>query len=170
MDIISAAFATYLDAVSSLVTERMTDVLGTEVQAITVKHNGIDVPYSYQIWKIRPRTVCGTYRQDFSFYAKCTVAAQSLFQETCRYLQANPRSHWKYRKLKNMYCDAAATYQPSIANIEWSEETSPIEQARSECNLAVAELMSKQTAEHRKKKEEACEKYRVLRGESSLNE
>lgn len=164
MDPISAAFATYLEAVSSRVTERMTDVLGTEVQAIVVQHNGINVPYSYQIWKIRPQSVCGTYRQDFPFFSKCTVAAQSLFRETCGHLQANPQSHWKHQKLKNMYCDAAVTYQPSVANVEWSEESTPIEQARSECNLAVAELMSDRSSEYRKKKDEACGRYHALQG------
>ena len=164
MDPISAVFATYLDAVSNVTMERMTEVMGTEVQAVVVKPDGVDVPYSYQIWKIRPQTVCGTYRQDVALYSKCTVAAQSLFNDTCAYLQANPQSHWKYRKTKNMYCDAAATYQPTVANVEWSNDVSPVEEARAECNLAVAELMGNRTAKNRKKKEEACEKYHALQG------
>lgn len=163
MDPISAAFATYIDMVSSHATETMTDMLGTEVQAVVVKHHGIDIPYSYQLWKIQAQTVCGTYRQDFPLFSNCTVAAQSLFQETCAYLQANPRAHWKYRKLKNMYCDAAATFQPTVANVEWSSEHSPIEEARAECNLAIAEFMNNGSAGSREKKEQACGKYWALK-------
>ena len=163
MDPLSMIFATYIDLVSSTVYETMSDRLGTEIESVVVKHEGMDVPYSYQMWKIRPDGVCTTYHLDIQKLAKCTIAAKSLFQNTCLHLQNNPRSDWKYRKLKNMYCHAANTYQPVLASIRVSENRTPLQLARSECNIAVAKLMSDKSDENRKTQEQACEKYRQLK-------
>ena len=163
MDPLSAAFASYLDLVSSRVTERMTDVLGTEMQAVVVEHQGVRVPYAYQVWRIRPQSVCSPYRRQIAQFSACTLAAHSLFQDTCAYLQAHPQEHWKHLKLKNMYCEAAITYQPTLADVQWSREPSPREQARSACNLAVAALMNEPSPENRRKKEDACMSYEALK-------
>lgn len=165
MDPISAAFTSYLELVSSGATSRMTDVLGTEVQAVVVEHHNVNIPYAYQMWKLRPDSACASSRQNVVLYSKCTVAAQSLFKETCAHLQANPEHHWKHRKLKNMYCGAAATYQPTMASVQWSNEPSPLQQARTDCNLAISKLMTFRSAETEKKKEKACGIYRSLRGQ-----
>jgi hypothetical protein len=162
MDPISAVFATYIDLVSSTVHKTMTDQMGLEVQAVIVNHNGMDVPYSYQMWKIRSQDVCSTYRLRMQKFSQCTIAAKSLFQQTCRHLQSNPQSDWKHIKLKNMYCHSANVYQPTLASIQMSEKRTPLQTARQECNIAVAKLMSSKTPENRKAQEVACEKYRKL--------
>ena len=169
MDPLSAAFASYLDLVSSQITRQMTDTLGTEIQSVVVKHKGIRIPYSYQIWQIRPQSVCRSYRHNTLQYSKCTLAAQSLFQDTCAYLQANPQDHWKYYKFTNMYCLAAESYQPTIANMQWTPEQSPMEQAQTECNLAVTALMNDPSAENEQKKAAACLKYQSLKAKGSHN-
>jgi hypothetical protein len=167
MDPLSAAFASYLDLVSTQITRHMTDTLGTEIQAVVVKHKGIRIPYSYQIWQIRPKSVCSSYRHNTLQFSKCTLAAQSLFQDTCAYLQAHPQEHWKYHKLTNMYCLAAESYQPTIANMQWTPEQSLMEQAQTECNLAVTALMNDPSAENEKKKAAACLKHQSLKAKGS---
>ena len=167
MDPISAAFASYLDLVSTRVTEHMTDTLGTEIQAVVVQHQGIRIPYSYQIWKIRPSSVCSSYRPNAIQFSKCTLAAQSLFQDTCAYLQANPQEHWKHHKLTNMYCLAAESYKPTIANMQWTQEPSLMEQAQTECNLAVTVLMNNPSSENQAKKDAACIRYQSLKSKGS---
>lgn len=163
MDPLSAAFASYLDLVSTRITSHMTDTLGTEIQSVVVQHQGIRIPYSYQVWQIRPKSVCSAYRQHAIQFSKCTLAAQSLFKDTCAYLQAHPQEHWKHHKLTNMYCLAAESYQPTIANMQWTPEPSPKEQAQTECNLAVTALMNDPSAENEKKKAAACLKHNGVR-------
>jgi|SRR5699024_1681887 len=167
MDPISAVFATYIDLVSSQATTAVSDLLGTEVQAVVVQHRKMSIPYSYQAWKIQDQTVCATYRQNFPLFSRCTINAQDLFQETCTHLQANQQTHWKQQKMKNMYCTAATTFQPVVASIEWSSEASPVAEARTQCNLAVAELMGDRSTDNLKKQELACGKYHELRGKLS---
>ncbi len=62
-----------------------------------------------------------------------------------------------------MYCLAAESYQPTIANIQWTPEPSPKEQAQTECNLAVTAFMNDPSAENEKKKEAACLKHNGVR-------
>ena len=95
MDPISVIFASYLDIVSTSVHEHTTDLLGTEIQAVMVEHQGIKVPYSYHMWRINNQSVCETYQNNFDTYSKCTVAAKSLFADVCDHLQKKPNKHWR---------------------------------------------------------------------------
>lgn len=163
MDPLSALFASYLELMSNTVHTHMTDRMGTELQAVVVKHRGIPVPYSYQLWRIRPQSVCGRYRDDIGIYSKCTVAARSLFEQTCGHLQTNKTTHWKQQKLKNMYCAAAVGYQPTLATLERPKEKTPLEAARSACNTAIAEQMGNPDPAVRKQRENACGEYQAIR-------
>jgi len=163
MDPISAIFASYLDLVSNTAHEHVSDVMGTEITALVVKHDGISIPYTYQIWKVKEKSVCATYEPNIAHYSKCTVAAKSLFNDICQHLQENKANNWKHKKLKNMYCNAAITYQPTVASVDWTNKESPLRAARAECNLAIAGLMGSTDSELLKKKEEACGNYQTLK-------
>lgn len=62
MDPVSAIFASYLELVSQKTTERMSDVLGLEVQTVSVTHQNIRVPYAYQMWKVQHKSICRGYK------------------------------------------------------------------------------------------------------------
>ena len=165
MDPISAVFASYMDLVSAQTTGRMTDMLGTQLESRVVEHSGIRVPYAYQLWQIRQDSVCASYRQDLTRFAPCTRAAQSLFQDTCSYLQANPQQDWQHAELTNMYCEAAVYYRPTTAEVQWTKEQTPLDQARAACNLAIAQLLHDPSPENRQKKAATCGRYDALKGE-----
>lgn len=167
MDPLSLIFASYLDMVSNTVHSHVTDVMGTEISVLAVDHGGITVPYSYQLWQIRAKTVCSTYSENVLKYSRCTIAARSLFSDICQHLQENPSSRWKQKKLKNMYCNAAMTYQPTVATVQWSGDVSVLEVARAECNTAIAGLMGSSDLVLRKKKEKACGEYRKLQQQAN---
>jgi len=163
MDPISVIFASYLELVSFGVTNEMTDLLGTEIQSVVVEHQSTKVPYSYQLWRIRPKSVCNTYNLNIEEFSRCTLAAKSLFNETCLHLQKGEKEHWKYTKMKNMYCDASITFKPTIANIREAYAKTPLQLARTECNIATAELMGNRNSKIQKKKESSCAKYQSLK-------
>ncbi len=162
MDPLSALFSSYLDMVTNITYTRVTDMMGTEVTALAVEHKGILIPYSYQIWRIKDDSVCASYADDMATYSKCTIAARNLFSDTCKYLQRAKPNHWKKKKLKNMYCNAAISYQPTIAALQWSHDVPALESARFECNMATAELMGSNDPKLKKKKQKVCSKYRKL--------
>lgn len=163
MDPISAIFASYLELVSVGVTNKMTDIVGTQVQSVVVEHQHIKIPYSYQLWRIRPKSVCNTYNLNIEEFSRCTLAAKSLFKETCLYLQKGEKEQWKYTKMKNMYCNASITFKPTIANIQEATVKTPLQLARTECNIATAELMGNHNSKIQKKKESSCAKYQSLK-------
>jgi hypothetical protein len=163
MDPITLLFASCLDAVSSIATQHTSDVLGTEVQALVVEHKGTKVPYAYQRWTIKPQSVCASDESKVAAYSRCTVAAKSLFADTCERLQSTTGDHWKHRKLKNMYCAAAVSYKPVIATIDWSPKSTPLEDARAECNAAIADLFDNPDPAAKKHKKTACGQYDALK-------
>ena len=61
MDVFELVFASYLEAVSNTVYKNFSDVYGTEIQAQVVEYDGMNISYSYQLWRIQNNSVCGLY-------------------------------------------------------------------------------------------------------------
>ncbi|MCB0253945.1 MAG: hypothetical protein KDI55_09465 [Anaerolineae bacterium] len=163
MDPIGAIFASIVDVISTPITQHYSDVAGLQVQTLVVEHQGVRVPYSYQLWKIQTQSVCQGQGATVDQFSRCTVAAKSMFTEACDQLQKKPGSDWRHTELQNMYCTAAVSYQPTVANIGWSADTSPLDEARAECNLAIAELVGNSDPAARQRKKVACDKYDALK-------
>ena len=140
MDPISLVFAAYLDSVQSIVNARVTDTLGTEVKAVIIDYQGVRVPFQYQMWRVKDKSVCSRYQSDLTYYSHCTVTAKELFTKLCSQLSQKPSEHWRYIKTKNMYCNAAVSYEATIAWIGEAEEGAEGEgeEAKAACNLAIA--------------------------------
>ena len=137
MDPVSFVFAAYMDAVQNTVHAQVADTLGTEVKAMMIDYQGVEVPFQYQIWRVKDQSVCSSYESDLVHYSKCTVTAKKLFTALCTQLSQKPSAHWRYTKTKNMYCNAAVSYKPTIARIGAAEERTEDEEARAACNLAI---------------------------------
>ncbi|MGB2566635.1 MAG: hypothetical protein ACPIB1_09325 [Porticoccaceae bacterium] len=144
MDPIALVLAAYIDSVQSTVNARVSDTLGTEVKAVIIDYEGVPVPFQYQMWRVKDKTVCSRYQSDLTYYSHCTVTAKELFTELCSQLSQKPSEHWRYTKTKNMYCNAAVSYEVIIAWIDGAEEGAEDEEAKAACNLAgVAALGSR---------------------------
>lgn len=168
MDPVSVAFAAFLTGITqsyaSRVANEVTDIIGAEMQSQVVNYKDWEIAYQYQVWKIRDQSVCATLKEDLLEYSECTVAARDMFAETCSYLQDNPADHWRYTKLKNMYCSAAVEFKPTVASVSEAPETvDELAAKREACNLATAEAMGSTDAVLIKKRDTACAAYRKLK-------
>ncbi len=162
MDPISSLISIYLDSLISPIQHEMTDILGTEIQAQVVEYRGVSIDYQYQLWRIRENSVCAAKRSTIRQYSHCTESAKTFFAETCLELQNNPQNHWRYRKLKNMYCQAASSYQPVIAKISKpSARESAIMDAKQRCSLLTLDAMSG-SEKALKAKDAACAHYKNM--------
>ncbi|EGV18977.1 hypothetical protein [Thiocapsa marina] len=170
MDPLSAAFAAYLNTFSTTVTDSMQAQNNYDVQAHVVEHEGYSITFQHRLWKILDDTVCADLRQDLTRYSGCTEAARNWFREACGRLNNNPTDHWSNAKLKTMYCNAAVSYQPTIAAIEWSAPSEPdaLRSAREACSLARVAVLGENTAEQRRLKADACGRYEMLKGQTSI--
>ena len=156
MDPISLLFAVYLDAVQNTVHTQVTDVLGTEVNALVIDYQGVKVPFQYQIWRVKDKSVCASYQSKLTRYSQCTVKAKKLFEALCTQLSQNPSTHWRHTKTKNMYCNAAVSYQETIARIGEAEELSETAKARAECNLAIAAALGSRDPAVLRERDRVC--------------
>ena len=63
---------------------------------------------------------------------------RSSFRSFVPSYRKHTSDHWRYIKTKNMYCNAAVSYEATIVWIGGSEEESEGEEAKAACSLAIA--------------------------------
>ena len=156
MDPVSLLFTAYLDSIQNTVHGRMTGLHGTEIKAVMIEYQGVEVPYQYQLWRVRDRSVCLPYKSQLTQFSKCTLAAKALFRDLCAQLSDKPSTQWRHSKLKNMYCNAAVSFEATVARIGVAGERSKEEAARVECNLALAAPLGSRDAVVIAERERVC--------------
>nr|WP_244956571.1 hypothetical protein [Aeromonas salmonicida] len=98
------------------------------------------MPFVFQFWQIQPKSVCRPYEQDVRRFSQCTVKAAALFQTLCDDLTRQDDSSWQLPKFRTMYCSAAISYRPMIAEIGDAKQ-SPAKLAERACNQAILAAM-----------------------------
>ena len=77
MDPVSLLFTAYLDSIQNTVHARFTDRHGTEIKAVMIDCQRVEVPYQYQLWRVRDKSVCQPYKSQITQFSKCTLAAKA---------------------------------------------------------------------------------------------
>lgn len=155
MDIVSAVFATLLGAVSSSIGDTLIDQLNQVEQSKVVQYEGFEISYSYQMWRIKDKTVCDNYSQNLSDKSYCAQAAKRMFRDMCSYLQNNPQSSPKYVRVTNMYCNAATNFKPLIATVSL-DEAHQKDDAQRACSVAILKAMENPTNSNVLARKKAC--------------
>jgi hypothetical protein len=114
MDPVSLLFTAYLDSIQNTVHARFTDLYATEIKAVMIEYQGVEVPYQFQLWRVRNKSVCQPYKSQITQFSKCTLAAKALFRDLWAQLSDKSSNHWRYSKLKNMYCNPAVSFETNF--------------------------------------------------------
>jgi len=162
MDPIAFVVATYINSVSANISNQVSEIYGVEIQSVATEYHGHNLTYSYQMWKIKPESVCGNQKSNINRYSACTQEAKNFFDEMCSHLQQKPSTHWKHSKNINMYCNAAISYKPVIASILKAGEPTESETARKTCNAAIAQHLGNNSLAAQHQINKACAAYRSL--------
>ncbi|UTA46941.1 hypothetical protein L1F30_12295 [Simiduia sp. 21SJ11W-1] len=162
MDPVSMLFGAYLNAVQSTVHNHLTDAMGTELKSINIEYQGTGIPFQYQMWRIREQSVCAGFDANIGKKSECTQKAKALFAELCSYLTANPKPHWRHSKTKNMYCNAAVSYKPVIADLGPAAEKSNLAKAKAQCSAATVAAMGSTEARLIRERDAVCGVYRGM--------
>jgi hypothetical protein len=157
MDPLSALFAGFLQQAGDAVAQRAFDGMNTQVETVVTEYNGEQIRFQHQMWRIKPESVCADQRQQIDAFARCTQAAQALFQEACTKLTATPRRDPAYRSLRSMYCNAGERFRPTEASIQWST-AAPTTAESEACRLAKAMLVVDNSATNRAEMRRACDR------------
>ncbi|MBN0986448.1 hypothetical protein [Amphritea pacifica] len=95
----------------------MREGMGVELESVNVDYHDQPVSFQYQMWRLRPNTVCLPQKNKLLEYSACTEAASQFFHETCQTLQQKPIRAALYSNYKRLYCNAAVSYQPVVAKV-----------------------------------------------------
>lgn len=136
MDPVSYLFSAYLN----LVQQQVSDIYGAEPKSLVVEYEGEQISFVFQFWQLQPKSVCRPYEQDVRRFSQCTVKAAALFQTLCDDLTRQDDSSWQLPKFRTMYCSAAISYRPMIAEIGDAKQ-SPAKLAERACNQAILAAM-----------------------------
>lgn len=163
MDPVSYLFATYLNAVQTTTHNHFKEAIGTEVEAVVIEYEGTKIPFQYQMWRIREDSVCSQLQSRIGDYSQCSVKASRLFHELCAQLPMTDNTNWRYAKTRNMYCNAAVSYKPTIATISSESPESELVQAKKKCNVATIDAMGSNDPAAIGYRDRTCKKYNELK-------
>lgn len=165
MDPVSFVFSAYLNTVQSTVSNHFNETRNLDVTPVVVEYEGTHVSYQHQLWRVRPGSVCANYQQDISQFSECTVKASSLFNALCLELKQSGSGDGRQVHLQNMYCNAAVSFKPTVANIGSAQTLSGLEKARRACNAATVATMGNSDPRLARERDKACEIYRSSKGQ-----
>ena len=151
MDPVSYLFSAYLN----LVQQQISDIYGTELKTVAVQYEGESVPFSFQLWQIQQQSICRPYEQDVRRFSQCTVKASALFHKLCDDLTRQDDSSWQLPKYRTMYCSAAVSYRPMIAEIGDAKQN-PARLAERACNQAILAAMNSEDETLLAQRDKAC--------------
>ncbi|PTT46331.1 hypothetical protein [Aeromonas sp. HMWF016] len=151
MDPVSYLFSAYLN----LVQQQISDIYGTELKTVAVQYEGESVPFSFQLWQIQQQSICRPYEQDVRRFSQCTVKASALFHKLCDDLTQQDDNSWQLPKYRTMYCSAAVSYRPMIAEIGDAKQN-PAKLAERACNQAILAAMDSDDETLLAQRDKAC--------------
>ncbi|MGY3942576.1 hypothetical protein [Aeromonas tecta] len=151
MDPVSYLFSAYLN----LVQQQVSDHYEAELKTLAVEYEGEQVPFALQFWNIQPKSVCRPYEQDVRRFSQCTVKATALFGKLCDELSRQDDRGWQLAKYRSMYCSAAHSYRPMIAEIgDASQDATRL--AERACNQAILAAMDSEDVVLLAQRDQAC--------------
>jgi len=163
LDPVSYVFAAYLNTVQSTVSNHFSETRNLEVTPVVVEYEGVPISYQHQMWRVRPESVCANYKQRISQFSECTTKASRLFNALCSELKQTSSSNWQQAKFQTMYCNAAISFKPTVANIGAAPALSGLDEARQACNAATVSAMGNSDPRLARERNTACDHYRGLK-------
>jgi len=165
MDPISLAFSAYLNTVHSTVSNHFNETRNLEVTPVVIEYEGVPVSYQHQLWRVRSDSVCANFRQDISRFSECTAKASRLFHALCSELKQSGENGQRQLNIRNMYCNAAVSFKPTVARIDSATALSEVQEARQACSAATVAAMGNSDPRVARERDKACAHYRKLKAQ-----
>lgn len=160
---LASAFGSYMKFTRSVILDDYFDKVGYHLKSVVIQYEGQDVPFDFQLWRIRPKSVCATYQVDILKYSECSQAAAQLFRSACYSESFDQLPKARAGRVRSMFCHAASSYKPIVAKMQPAHEPTDLEKARSACNGAIAIVMGDPTPANQSARDKACEEYNQLK-------
>jgi hypothetical protein len=159
VDPVSLVFSAYLNTVHSTVSNHFDETRNLQITPVVIEYEGAAVSYQHQLWRVRSESVCANQRQNVQQFSKCTVKASRLFGALCSELKEAGSGDLQKVKLQNMYCNAAVSFKPTVANLGSAQAMTHKEEARQACNAATVAAMGNSDPRLARERVKACDAY-----------
>lgn len=141
MDPVSILFAAYLDSILHPAAGGVPERLPSGVVTEYIQYRGTRVDFQHEGGKVKHPSVCASLRYDLRGYSACAETARDLFRELCVVLAESDHSEPHVVRMRDMYCDAAFSFEPPKASISPIAPPSGIERLRLRCNILTASAL-----------------------------
>ncbi|SHK28386.1 hypothetical protein SAMN05216369_1346 [Marinobacter antarcticus] len=159
MDPVSLVFSAYLNTVQSTVSNHFNETRNLQITPVVMEYEGTPISYQHQLWRVRPESVCSNHQQSISQFSRCTVKASRLFKALCSELRQVGSDDLQRIQAQNMYCNAAVSFKPTVADLGSAQSLSGLEEARQACNAATVAAMGNSDLVLAREREQACATY-----------
>jgi hypothetical protein len=149
------ALSAYIAALGESIQDGSQQRLALTETSLVIEYQATEVPFSHQQWRVLDQSVCNQHDRNSPNYSDCTVKAKSLFNQICSALSNQRSNYWHHQKYKDMYCDAAVSFQPMVATISYGESTQMSAKER-ECNQLILKALVNPSEKNVLAKNEAC--------------
>ncbi|WP_419532927.1 hypothetical protein [Endozoicomonas sp.] len=167
MDILSTSLATLITSMSGNMTDSYVENVNSQLTPVVIEHQGHDIYFKHHLWKIRSNSVCQNKRHKITEFSQCTIAAKSAFNEVCKVSSGKNFSNHKAKSMVRMYCQAASTFQPTIASIQSGSlndgsTNTQLRQLKQQCSMLTLESQESYDPTIESKRAKVCSEYKRL--------
>ena len=132
--------------------------MGVQLESVLVEYQEQPVSFQYQLWRLRPDSVCQPLKNASVLkYSRCSMAASQFFRETCQQLKRNPTDSLLYSQYTRLYCNAAASYRPVVAQVRRSEPLDERAEKRQQCSILMMKASRTRDPIDIRQRDIACE-------------
>lgn len=167
-------FGSVVELVADQLKAQSSDAINAEPVQELVLHQGQQIDFRHQFWRIDAASVCHASRDMHA----CRPAATALFAQSCQTLSAKGNDSQQQANLRAMYCAAAKVEQgekatssvsppPALQTAANGHESMALEDLYRECKrTTVLAWISKDEA-RAKARDAACGRYELAKAGSA---
>ena len=152
------SYLSFTHSLSRAISQEYTESVGLTLESVMVDYQDQPVSYQYQMWRLKPNSVCLPLKDiNVLQYSQCSMAAQQFFIETCKQLTNKASKDWLHPKYKRLYCNAAASFQPIVAQVRRSSPVQENTVKKQQCSLLILKAMRSRDPLDIQLRDEACQ-------------
>lgn len=154
MDPITSLISGYILSISGGIQNSYSKNVNLDVIPVIIKYKNMNISFQHQLWRIKDKSVCLSFKNTPIEFASCSNKAKSMFSEICTELSKGKKVDI-FSKYQRMYCNAAVNFKPMIASIS-SGSSTKVTKNEKLCNQLILQSMGNKSKSLAKRRVEVC--------------
>ncbi len=155
MDPITSLISGYILSISSGVQDSYSKSVNLDLTPVSIEYKNTNISFQHQMWRIKEKSICASYKKTPIEFANCTTKAKSLFAEICTELSKRKQRNNFTSNYQRMYCNASVDFKPMVASISSGSSTKITENEKL-CNQLILQTMNNKDEKLIEKRNQTC--------------